>query len=112
MPTQGAGLARCKTTAAAGEILLLAARSTGVNASHRCYIDGLRAHGNYRACEVELRGENVTALPRCGEHKLGMKVPSTSTHSTPTARLRSASPARCRCVRAEKFTSDAMRSPR
>ncbi len=47
-----------------GESILNAAKRVGVAIPHLCYMDGLRADGNCRACVVEVKGERVLA-PSC-----------------------------------------------
>jgi bidirectional [NiFe] hydrogenase diaphorase subunit len=44
--------------ASAGETILQAARSAGVNIPTLCYVEGLSAHGGCRMCLVEIQGSN------------------------------------------------------
>ena len=61
-----------------GESILNAAKRVGVAIPHLCYMDGLRAVGNCRACMVEVKGERVLAPSCCRAATSGMEVTSNS----------------------------------
>ncbi len=74
-------------TAAPGETILEAAARTGVEIPHLCYMDGMRADGNCRACVVEIEGERVLAPSCCRAPKEGMKVRAQSERSLASQRM-------------------------
>jgi formate dehydrogenase major subunit len=57
-----------------GETILEAAQRHGVEIPHLCFMEGMRADGNCRACVVEIEGERVLAPSCCRAPKPGMKV--------------------------------------
>ncbi|MCI0433670.1 MAG: formate dehydrogenase subunit alpha [Gemmatimonadetes bacterium] len=57
-----------------GETILEAGARAGIEIPHLCYMDGMRADGNCRACVVEIEGERVLAPSCCRAPKAGMKV--------------------------------------
>jgi formate dehydrogenase major subunit len=59
------------------ETILQAAERHGVNIPHLCYMEGMRADGNCRACVVEIKGERVLAPSCCRKPTAGMDVSST-----------------------------------
>ena len=61
-----------------GESILNAAKRVGVAIPHLCYMDGLRADGNCRACVVEVKGERVLAPSCCRAVTSGMEVTTNS----------------------------------
>jgi len=61
-----------------GETILQAAKRQGVDIPHLCYMEGMRADGNCRACVVEIEGERVLAPSCCRAPKDGMVVKSRS----------------------------------
>ena len=63
-------------TAVPGETILEAAHRNGVEIPHLCFMHGMRADGNCRACVVEIEGERVLAPSCCRAPKPGMKVHS------------------------------------
>jgi len=64
--------------ARSGESILQAARRNGVEIPHLCYLEGMRADGNCRACMVEIDGERVLAPSCCRYPQDGMQVRSDS----------------------------------
>ncbi|MFM9880957.1 MAG: formate dehydrogenase subunit alpha [Burkholderiaceae bacterium] len=61
-----------------GESILSAAQRHGVQIPHLCYLEGLRADGNCRACVVEIEGERVLAPSCCRNVVAGMAVQASS----------------------------------
>jgi formate dehydrogenase major subunit len=61
-----------------GETILEAAARHGVDIPRLCYMEGMRADGNCRACVVEIEGERVLAPSCCRTPTDGMKVRATS----------------------------------
>jgi len=61
-----------------GESILQAAERHGVAIPRLCYMDGMRAEGNCRACMVEIEGERVLAPSCCRSVQPGMKVKASS----------------------------------
>ncbi len=61
-----------------GESILQAAERHGVAIPCLCYMDGMRAEGNCRACMVEIEGERVLAPSCCRSVEPGMKVKASS----------------------------------
>ena len=56
------------------ETLIQTAKRYGVDIPHLCYMEGMRADGNCRACVVEVKGERVLAPSCCRYPKEGMEV--------------------------------------
>ena len=56
------------------ETLLQVAKREGIEIPHLCYLEGLEAVGNCRACMVEISGERVLAPSCCRAPTAGMKV--------------------------------------
>jgi formate dehydrogenase major subunit len=65
-------------TAQPGETILEAAARHGIAIPHLCFMEGMRADGNCRACVVEIEGERVLAPSCCRAPTDGMKVSATS----------------------------------
>ena len=65
-------------TARADETILTVAKREGIEVPHLCFMEGLAAVGNCRACMVEIDGERVLAASCCRTTNNGMKV---NTHS-------------------------------
>ena len=61
-----------EVTARGTETLLQVAKREGVEIPHLCYMEGLEAVGNCRACMVEINGERVLAPSRCRTPAPGM----------------------------------------
>ena len=61
-----------------GETLIEIAQREGIEIPRLCYMPGLDAVGNCRACMVEIKGERVLAASCCRTPQAGMEV---STHS-------------------------------
>jgi formate dehydrogenase major subunit len=57
-----------------GETILRAAQRHGLAIPHLCYMEGMRADGNCRACMVEIAGERVLAPSCCRTATAGMQV--------------------------------------
>ncbi len=74
-------------TALPGETILQAAKRAGVEIPHLCYMDGMRADGNCRACVVEIEGERVLAPSCCRTPTAGMKVKAKSERAVASQRL-------------------------
>src|SRR5690606_40276826 len=60
------------------ETILDVAKREGIPVPHLCYMDGLDAAGNCRACVVEIDGERVLAPSCCRHPSNGMKVTTDS----------------------------------
>ncbi|HEX7439060.1 MAG TPA: 2Fe-2S iron-sulfur cluster-binding protein, partial [Caldimonas sp.] len=58
----------------AGETLIQTAKRHGIEIPHLCYMEGMRADGNCRACVVEVKGERVLAASCCRRAEVGMEV--------------------------------------
>lgn len=70
-----------------GETILQAAERHGVAIPHLCYMEGMRADGNCRACVVEIEGERVLA-PSCWRRPAeGMKVRAQSERARSAQRM-------------------------
>jgi formate dehydrogenase major subunit len=74
-------------TALPGETILQAAKRQGVEIPHLCYMDGMRADGNCRACVVEIEGERVLAPSCCRAPSAGMNVRATSERAVASQRM-------------------------
>ena len=74
-------------TAEPGETILEAAARAGVEIPHLCYMEGMRADGNCRACMVEIEGERVLAPSCCRAPKEGMKVHAQSDRALASQRM-------------------------
>ena len=61
-----------------GETLIEIAQREGVEIPRLCYVPGLDAVGNCRACMVEIKGERVLAASCCRVPQAGMEVSTTS----------------------------------
>ena len=62
----------------AAETLIQTAKRHGVEIPHLCYMEGMRADGNCRACVVEVKGERVLAASCCRLAQAGMEVTTDS----------------------------------
>jgi formate dehydrogenase major subunit len=60
----------------ADETIIEAAKRSGVEIPHLCYLKGYRADGNCRSCMVEIKGERVLAPSCCRVPTAGMEVSS------------------------------------
>lgn len=70
-----------------GESILQVAERHGVRIPHLCFMEGMRADGNCRACVVEIEGERVLA-PSCWRKPTpGMKVSATSARARASQRM-------------------------
>ena len=74
-------------TAFGGETILQAAQRLGTDIPHLCYMDGLRADGNCRACVVEIDGERTLAPSCCRAPSEGMVVQTSSERALKSQRL-------------------------
>ncbi len=74
-------------TAEPGETILQAAERVGVRIPRLCYMPGMRADGNCRACVVEIDGERVLAPSCCRAPKEGMKVATASERARAAQRM-------------------------
>ena len=71
----------------ADETVLQTAKRYGVEVPHLCYMDGMRADGNCRACMVEVKGERVLAPSCCRYPKDGMEVSTDSTRAVASQKM-------------------------
>jgi formate dehydrogenase major subunit len=74
-------------TAEPGETILQAAERHGLRIPRLCYMEGMRADGNCRACVVEIEGERVLAPSCCRSPKPGMKVSAKSDRAIHSQRM-------------------------
>jgi formate dehydrogenase major subunit len=74
-------------TALPGETILQAAERNGARIPHLCYMEGMRADGNCRACVVEIEGERVLAPACCRQPVAGMRVSVGSERARRSQRL-------------------------
>ena len=74
-------------TARATETILTVAKREGIDIPHLCYMDGLEAVGNCRACMVEINGERVLAPSCCRLTSTGMKVITNSERAVASQKL-------------------------
>jgi len=74
-------------TARSDETILEAAERHGVRIPHLCYLEGLRADGNCRACVVEIEGERVLAPSCCRHPTEGMRVNATNERARHSQRV-------------------------
>ncbi|MEO7337360.1 MAG: molybdopterin-dependent oxidoreductase, partial [Caldimonas sp.] len=65
-------------SALADETLIQTAKRHGIDIPHLCYMEGMRADGNCRACVVEVKGERVLAASCCRVAQAGMEVMTNS----------------------------------
>src|SRR6266478_9499891 len=70
-----------------GETIIQAAKRHGVEIPHLCYMEGMRADGNCRACMVEIKGERVLAPSCCRYPKEGMEVTTDSTRAVTSQKM-------------------------
>jgi len=73
--------------ASPGETILEAAQRSGVEIPHLCYMKGMRADGNCRACVVEIQGERVLAPSCCRAPREGMNVLAKSDRALAAQRM-------------------------
>src|SRR4249920_190909 len=76
-----------KVVAPADQTLLQAADHHGIEIPRLCYMDGLRADGNCRACMVEVKGERVLAPSCCRYPKEGMEVTTNSSRAVTSQKM-------------------------
>ncbi len=69
------------------ETLLQVAKREGVEIPHLCYMEGLEAVGNCRACMVEINGERVLAPSCCRVPTAGMKVVTNSERAVASQKM-------------------------
>jgi formate dehydrogenase major subunit len=74
-------------SALSNETILQAGRRAGIDIPHLCYMDGMRADGNCRACVVEIDGERVLAPSCCRKPADGMVIQSRSERALKSQRL-------------------------
>ena len=70
-----------------GETIFQAAKRHGVDIPHLCYMEGLRADGNCRACVVEVKGERVLAPSCCRNVTAGMQVQAHSERAVKSQKM-------------------------
>ena len=71
----------------ADETILDVAKREGIPVPHLCYMDGLEAAGNCRACVVEIDGERVLAPSCCRHPSNNMKVTTDSERAVKSQKL-------------------------
>jgi len=76
-----------RVSAQADETILQCADRLGVPIPRLCYMEGMRADGNCRACVVEIDGERVLAPSCCRAPKAGMVVKSASPRATHSQKM-------------------------
>ena len=69
------------------ETLIEAAKRHGVEIPHLCYMEGMRADGNCRACVVEIKGERVLAPSCCRYPREGMVVTTDSARAVASQKM-------------------------
>ncbi|MSO83846.1 MAG: 2Fe-2S iron-sulfur cluster binding domain-containing protein, partial [Acidobacteria bacterium] len=74
-------------TGRSDETLIEAARRHGVEIPHLCYMEGMRADGNCRACVVEIKGERVLAPSCCRYPREGMEVTTDSARAVVSQKM-------------------------
>ncbi len=74
-------------TARADETLLTVAKREGIEIPHLCFMEGLEAVGNCRACMVEINGERVLAPSCCRAPTAGMKVTTNSERAVASQKM-------------------------
>ena len=67
-----------EVTARTTDTLLKVAQREGVEIPHLCFLEGMEAVGNCRACMVEINGERVLAPSCCRFPTTGMQVTTNS----------------------------------
>ena len=77
-PTVSFKLDGREVSGGSGETLIEIAQREGVEIPRLCYMPGLDAVGNCRACMVEIKGERVLAASCCRVPQAGMEVSTTS----------------------------------
>jgi formate dehydrogenase major subunit len=87
VPSVSFNLNGVKVTARATETILTVAKREGIDIPHLCYMDGLEAVGNCRACMVEINGERVLAPSCCRAPTAGMKVVTNSERAVASQKL-------------------------
>ena len=76
-----------EVTGRSTETLLQVAKREGIEIPHLCYMEGLEAVGNCRACMVEINGERVLAPSCCRAPTAGMKVVTNSERAVASQKL-------------------------
>ena len=71
----------------ADETILDVAKREGIPVPHLCYMDGLEAAGNCRACVVEIDGERVLAPSCCRHPSNNMKVTTDSERAVKSQKM-------------------------
>ena len=71
----------------ADETILDVAKREGIPVPHLCYMDGLEAAGNCRACVVEIDGERVLAPSCCRHPSNNMKVTTNSERAVKSQKM-------------------------
>ena len=69
------------------ETILDVAKREGIPVPHLCYMDGLEAAGNCRACVVEIDGERVLAPSCCRHPSNNMKVTTDSERAVKSQKM-------------------------
>ena len=76
-----------EVTARSTETILTIAKREGIDIPHLCYMEGLEAVGNCRACMVEINGERVLAPSCCRAPTAGMTVTTNSQRAVASQKL-------------------------
>ena len=76
-----------EVTGRSTETLLQVAKREGIEIPHLCYMEGLEAVGNCRACMVEINGERVLAPSCCRAPTAGMKVVTNSERAVASQKM-------------------------
>ena len=74
-------------TGRSDETLIEAAKRHGVEIPRLCYMEGMRADGNCRACVVEVKGERVLAPSCCRYPREGMEVTTDSARALASQKM-------------------------
>src|SRR2546425_6983568 len=71
----------------ADRTILQTAQAEGVEIPRLCYMEGMRADGNCRACMVEIKGERVLAPSCCRYPADGMEVTTDSARAVSSQKM-------------------------
>src|ERR1043166_9207354 len=70
-----------------GETIIQTAQRLGTHIPRLCYMQGMRADGNCRACKVEIKGERVLAPSCCRYPSPGMEVVTDSARARASQKM-------------------------
>src|SRR5437667_2588834 len=74
-------------TGRASQTILQIANDRGIEIPRLCYMEGMRADGNCRACMVEIKGERVLAPSCCRYPISGMEVTTNSPRAVASQKM-------------------------